>query len=182
MKGKTERLELRAFYSTEFYKAEVAFALLDYTLKVGFHLKGEMDQLEGQPPSSGRLDLERGEELWLTTCFELFLKQGCSYFEYNLSPENHWNAYKFTSYRGGMTPLSDKFAPRLIMNRKWETGWDFTFSIDMRPFKFTKGEVYFSPALILKDQRVTHYFSHTHPSDVPDFHHDKNFIHSLVVP
>ncbi len=46
----------------------------------------------------------RADELWKTTCFELFLKPlgGEAYCEINLSPSERWNAYDFTGYRAGM--------------------------------------------------------------------------------
>jgi hypothetical protein len=47
---------------------------------------------------------QRADELWKTTCFELFLSvsgQG-DYYELNFSPSGNWNAYHFDSYREGM--------------------------------------------------------------------------------
>jgi len=53
----------------------------------------------GQPNRPSRKD-----ELWKTTCFELFFSiQGqTDYFELNFSPSGEWNAYHFDSYRNGM--------------------------------------------------------------------------------
>lgn len=46
---------------------------------------------------------ERRNELWKSTCFEVFAQLGSSeYIELNISPEGHWNCYEFTSYRNGM--------------------------------------------------------------------------------
>ncbi len=47
----------------------------------------------------------RTEELWRTTCFEVFLRPRGSefYFELNLSPSGDWAAYRFDSYRSGMS-------------------------------------------------------------------------------
>ncbi len=59
------------------------------------------------PPPAGK---HRADELWRTTCFELFLKPegGEKYVEFNLSPSERWNAYEFDGYRDGMReyPLS----------------------------------------------------------------------------
>jgi hypothetical protein len=46
----------------------------------------------------------RRDRLWEETCLELFLGTTDSgeYWELNLSPAGHWNAYRFTSYRKGM--------------------------------------------------------------------------------
>ena len=53
------------------------------------------------PPFAGK---GRADELWQTTCFELFLKPegGPGYIELNLSPSERWNAYDFEAYRWGM--------------------------------------------------------------------------------
>jgi hypothetical protein len=53
------------------------------------------------PPFAGK---GRGEDLWQTTCGELFLKdrEGAGYRELNFSPSERWAAYRFTAYRKGM--------------------------------------------------------------------------------
>ena len=60
------------------------------------------------PPFAGK---GRADELWRTTCFELFLKPdgGSAYFEFNLSPSERWAAYDFSDRRDGM---EDRPAPR----------------------------------------------------------------------
>ena len=52
-------------------------------------------------------DAERADELWKTTCFEMFLKPDGvdSYSEFNLSPSRKWAVYGFTDYREGMMNL-----------------------------------------------------------------------------
>ena len=50
-------------------------------------------------------DPVRTNELWRTTCFELFVSgEGAAYREYNFSPSGAWAAYDFTGYREGMAP------------------------------------------------------------------------------
>ena len=53
------------------------------------------------PPLAGK---GRADNLWKTTCFELFVRPGeaAAYSEFNLSPSERWAAYDFTSYRDGM--------------------------------------------------------------------------------
>ncbi|HBR83499.1 MAG TPA: hypothetical protein DD861_04765, partial [Erythrobacter sp.] len=47
----------------------------------------------------------RADGLWQTTCFELFLRPdgGTAYHEFNLSPSERWNAYRFSAPRDGMS-------------------------------------------------------------------------------
>lgn len=45
-------------------------------------------------------DGSRADDLWKTTCFELFLDFGDgTYREFNFSPSGQWAAYDFSSYR-----------------------------------------------------------------------------------
>lgn len=45
-------------------------------------------------------DGSRADDLWQTTCFELFLDFGDgAYREFNFSPSGQWAAYDFTAYR-----------------------------------------------------------------------------------
>lgn len=47
---------------------------------------------------------ERMDELWKTTCFEIFWQpDGASYYrEFNLSPSSRWACYDFDDFREGM--------------------------------------------------------------------------------
>jgi len=53
------------------------------------------------PPRSAP---ERMDNLWQTTCFEIFWQPlgGTGYREFNLSPSGRWAAYDFDSFRDGM--------------------------------------------------------------------------------
>ena len=43
---------------------------------------------------------ERADDLWKTTCFELFVAgEGDAYREFNFSPSTRWAAYDFAGYR-----------------------------------------------------------------------------------
>ena len=45
---------------------------------------------------------ERADDLWQTTCFELFVaREGAAYREFNFSPSGAWAAYDFDDYRSG---------------------------------------------------------------------------------
>jgi hypothetical protein len=63
-----------------------------------FRIAGDTHEVVVPRPAAGRAN-----ELWRTTCFELFIerKQG-GYREFNLSPSGAWAAYDFDGYREGM--------------------------------------------------------------------------------
>ena len=53
----------------------------------------------------------RADDLWQTTCFELFLRgEGAAYREYNFSPSGEWAAYAFDSYREGRREIPAQIA------------------------------------------------------------------------
>lgn len=65
-----------------------------------FVAHGDVGRLAVPPPA----DPIRTDEIWRTTCFELFVGgSGEAYLEINLSPSGAWAAYTFTGYREGMT-------------------------------------------------------------------------------
>ena len=66
-----------------------------------------------KPTKPGRRD-----ELWKTTCFELFTRfeNDAGYQEYNFSPSRDWAAYSFTAHRQGRRNLET--GPLVI------SGWD----------------------------------------------------------
>lgn len=47
------------------------------------------------------IDFSRADELWRTTCFELFLRRPGedAYLEFNFAPSGQWAAYGFNAYR-----------------------------------------------------------------------------------
>jgi hypothetical protein len=53
------------------------------------------------------------DELWRATCFEAFVRPEADpgYYEFNFSTSGCWAAYRFDSYRKGMTPLQDSAVP-----------------------------------------------------------------------
>ena len=68
-----------------------------------FRIKGDMAKLFIPPAASPR----RSDELWKTTCFEVFVAgEGAGYCEYNLSPSGQWAAYEFDDYRTGLRNAS----------------------------------------------------------------------------
>jgi hypothetical protein len=63
-----------------------------------FYAVGDTSRLVVPPPAAPM----RADDLWRTTCFELFVAgDGDSYREYNLSPSGAWAAYSFDSHRSG---------------------------------------------------------------------------------
>jgi hypothetical protein len=61
----------------------------------------------------------RSDELWKTSCFELFVAgDGPDYREFNFSPSGQWAAYAFDGYRQGMRPADARVECTLAQDAK----------------------------------------------------------------
>ncbi|MBI5939695.1 MAG: hypothetical protein HY859_04645 [Caulobacterales bacterium] len=143
-------------------QAEFAAAVLER------HRGGTSGPLNiGPPPEIGRAD-----DLWRTTCFEVFarLPDG-RYVEFNISPSGQWAAYQFESYRAGRTNLDagvrlhsfsareDRLELKAILN--WND-WPFVVAFGL------------SAVIEFKAGNIS-YWALRHPSGRPDFHYSDNF-------
>ena len=126
-----------------------------------------------EPRAPGRAD-----ELWRTTCFELFLRQGGdeAYFEFNLSPSRQWAAYAFDSYRQGMADL-DVAAPAVgaAMSGEGRHRLQAVVEFPGMPGPWLAGLA----AVIEEADGTKSYWALAHGSDKPDFHHPDSFVLEL---
>lgn len=80
-----------------------------------FHAVGDVSRLIVPPPVTP----QRADDLWRTTCFELFVGgQGDSYREFNISPSGAWAAYEFDSHRSGRQDIDARIEIEISMNNK----------------------------------------------------------------
>jgi len=119
------------------------------------------------PPFAGR---GRADELWQTTCFELFLKPegGAGYLELNLSPSERWNAYDFEAYRWGMTERAFPREPECTLR----VGSKFAiFDAAIPVAGLPDSECAMGLAAVIEEQGgVKSYWALAHPDAKPDFH------------
>ena len=124
------------------------------------------------PPFAG---LGRADELWRTTCFELYV-QGADttgYAEFNFSPSQRGAAYSFADYREGMRELPMGHEPVCEIAE----GERF-FVMDVRlsaatlpPQPWTVG----LSAIIEEEGGAKSYWALAHATGKPDFHHPACF-------
>jgi hypothetical protein len=122
-------------------------------------------------------DPVRTDDLWRTTCFELFVKPpgGTRYFEFNFSPSTQWAAYEFDDYRLGMRDLG--FALPLVDPS--EQG--LAVMLDLAEILPKGGRIGLS-AVIEETDGTKSYWALAHPPGTPDFHHDACFALELPAP
>ena len=119
----------------------------------------------------------RADELWKTTCFEIFLRETGSdaYQEWNFAPSGDWAAYCFSGRREGMTELEVSAPPYIRMedNLTW---WTLGATIAVEAGK--KWEFNLAAVLEEKDGAKS-YWALAHAPDKPDFHHPDCFVAKL---
>jgi hypothetical protein len=123
----------------------------------------------------------RTDNLWRTTCFELFLRSRdrSRYREFNFSPSSQWAGYEFRAYRDGMTQTSLSGAPAI----NTQVGSD-RLIVDVRLSLDLPDEPYsLSLAAVIEERRVgKSYWALNHAGEGPDFHHPACFTLELPPP
>ncbi|MCP9825893.1 DOMON-like domain-containing protein [Synechococcus sp. EJ6-Ellesmere] len=140
------------------------------TLELRLRLGGDPESVVLAEPSPRP---ERRDDLWRSTCFELFLAAEAQpgYREVNLSPAGHWNVYRFSSYRQGMEnepslqalPFEFKPVPGSI---ELELAWALPDDLRSAPSALEAGVC----AVIEQRQGQLSYWAVTHPGTEADFH------------
>ncbi|MEG3180770.1 DOMON-like domain-containing protein [Sphingomonas sp. LT1P40] len=121
---------------------------------------------------------ERTDELWRTTCFELFIKPdgGDAYVEFNFSPSTRWAAYAFDGYRAGMRDMAVTAAPAIARD-----GDSWTVALSLSDLPEGDWRVALN-AVIEEADGSKSYWALAHPDGGPDFHHDACFALSIPAP
>ena len=120
----------------------------------------------------------RADELWRTTCFELFLgfDDEERYVEFNFSPSTRWAAYAFDGYREGMAPLDRDVAPHV----EWRA---YGVDVDCDLGGLLHGELRMALSAVIEEEGgVRSFWALAHPPGAPDFHHPACFAARLPAP
>ena len=141
--------------------------------------------LEGLVLPEPTASRKRKDELWKTTCLELFVGgiDRKAYVEMNLSPCGDWNIYAFDAYREGMRAVQAAREP--LVKRELSTAKDLlTWSGVLASAEAGDelGSILTSPGLVLGATAVLEYRTGTreywalaHAGDKPDFHLRESF-------
>lgn len=120
----------------------------------------------------------RRDELWKSTCFEIFVgpADGVSYLELNMAPAGDWNVYAFDRYRTGMRPV-EQASPLLLAHERSQDGDHLIWHGSLQgPDVLIEG-LHQSPALVMSATAVLEYktghkeyWATAHAGEQPDFH------------
>lgn len=110
----------------------------------------------------------RAEDLWQTTCFELFLKDADgSYREFNFSPSERWAAYRFTAYRSGRSDTETEPPPEIASSAGEHL---FIATVMLDTTLLAGAELVGLSAVIEEKDGTKSYWALAHPPGQPDFH------------
>ncbi len=120
----------------------------------------------------------RQDELWTTTCLELFFGPTASetYWEVNLSPAGHWNIYRFDAYRSGMREEKQiKTLPFQIQHQA--DTLHLQLDLDLQPLAAADQLLEVAIAAVIESkQGQISYWALQHSSSEADFHQRDSFI------
>jgi hypothetical protein len=148
----------------------------DRALHLRYALAGDPCALILPPPAAP----ERADELWRSTCFELFIRHGDgAYWEFNFSPSGQWAAYSFTGYREGMRNLM--IPPPAIRRRVRRRELVMAVTVPLSP---EIGAAHLNLTAVIEEKSGTKsYWALAHPPEgPPDFHHPDCFVLELPPP
>lgn len=154
--------------NVEVRREQASFLRLDYFLKA--------EQGDVVLPQAGQG--KRRDELWKTTCFELFLKEegAQAYYELNFSPSGDWAIFHFDGYREGMA--SPEVAKPPGIKGRWEDGlYHLGVKVSLSDFSGIEGRsLKAGLCAVVEEQSGTRsYWALNHSGEKPDFHHSDCF-------
>ena len=141
----------------------------DGHLWVRFVVEGDLESVEW-PASS---DPVRTDELWMESCFEVFIATTGGYREFNLSTSSRWASYRFDGYREGMAN-----AVEVAKIDPLDLAEDMLALEAHLELPSPVGRLALS-AVIETIHGSKTYWALAHPSDKPDFHHPDSFVLDL---
>jgi hypothetical protein len=149
------------------------------TLSVQCEVRGNLSRV--RIPAAADAPRRR-DRLWEDTCLELFVgtEDSGEYWELNLSPAGHWNAYRFTGYREGMREETGITALSIDARRDPET-LHLAAECDVGQILPAGKNLAATVAAVIgtTDGGKSHW-ALVHPAPRPDFHRRDGF--ALILP
>ena len=151
-------------------------------LLLQYFVTGKLSDLRMPPVAAPT----RGDELWQHSCFEAFVRAPTStaYCEFNFAPSTRWSAYRFSSYRAGMSVEREISAPRIEVESNGAC-YQLRASLELDRLSYlpSKAAWRLGLSVVLEDTSgQKSYWALTHPPGKADFHHSDCFAHELPAP
>jgi hypothetical protein len=123
---------------------------------------------------------ERRDELWKTTCLELFVStpESASYVEMNVTPAGDWALYEFDGYRAGMRAASGEVVVH-VPPANTEPYFRLVGSVKV-DVVLAPGDLVFGATAVMECRSgEREYWALRHAGAKPDFHLRESFTERL---
>jgi hypothetical protein len=159
----------------------VHVTVTDTQLSLRYELLGDLGAIAFAPLSPTP---QRRDQLWEATCFECFLAPQNSrhYWEFNLSPSQDWNCYRFDDYRRGMTPETAWSVSPLQIDQliKQDNQYWLTCHLDFCPLFPQPVPLQLGVTMVIADHAGNlSYWALSHPAPHADFHQRQSWLITL---
>ncbi len=155
------------------YKLEGSFLILQFLVE---DYQSEIEDF--YPPTSGEklAILYLNEDLWKTTCFEIFLKNLNSndYYEFNFNSQGDWNLFYFKDYREREKNFKHTVTVS-VQNEKLLNKTTLMYKFDIAKLDKLNFPCQVNLSSVIKTKSEISYWSQKHTGAKPDFHDSKNF-------
>lgn len=156
------------------------YELVGAKLQISYVIEDNENELEDfYPLESGKEmfgSLFPLENLWTTTCFEIFLKnfKGDDYYEFNFNSKGEWNVFYFSGYRQRVKEHKVDLEIKML-SRSTNERHQLQFQFDIKKLTNLKLPCQVSLATVVKTHLGVSYWSQKHNGQKADFHDPKNF-------
>ena len=158
------------------------------TIKASIELKNNQLKLEYQIVTDlsqyslpKQTKQQRVDNLWLDTCFELFIANvnDDRYWEINISPSTEWNIYQFRSYKDDMRESNSLITP-IIKRYRYDNKYYLSFESKVQRDIWSR-ELQINLCVILLDIKgVRQFYSIERRKGSPDFH-DRDYFTKINI-
>jgi hypothetical protein len=146
-------------------------------LKLQFEISNNVDSVLLPEMAN---DPKRVIGLWESTCFEIFIKNPLSdsYYEFNFSPEGHWNCFYFNNPKEKLKECTNVAFPVSAVTIAPE---HYRFSIEINTESLKEGfwsskEMEFGLTTIIEDEKNNlSFWAIEHHDEAPNFHNFSSF-------
>jgi hypothetical protein len=150
--------------------------IFENLINLSFSILGDISKII-IPNTEFTKDYKRKDDLWKTTCFELFLasKTSKSYSEINVSSSYEYNIYSFTDYRKNMQ-LENNLSIKNIKKDISSNLLNLTFSIESKNKINIEDLIINITSVVESTNNEIEYWAINHLEDKADFHNLVNFV------
>jgi hypothetical protein len=153
---------------------QAGLELQERKLLISFTVQGKLDNYFFPETSK----LQRVNELWKATCFELFLANSKeeAYYELNFSSSLAWNFYVLKEYRAEVKEVKEVKLLSEATIQVFREKERFKIELVLEGFDFENFDIFNLTCILLTKESKRNFWSSKKMNYKPDFHHRKYFL------